>query len=209
MKAKMRKPVFILLSLMLVAETSASGFKVMGGLNLSRYSGPLMGEEVWKFRMGFELGSGYEIVLNSYIALEIDALFAQKGSKRKYIAGGQYYFTLNYSLNEICVPILFKIRFKTDSSPYVLAGGEFSLILSHKRERGAGVEIFVPRIYEEPTEPKSSYYGLVFGCGYERKIGNISAFLEARYSSSLMNILKSDTLSHKPRTIVLLLGLKL
>jgi len=201
----MRKLIFVLLILILATETSAKCFKVMGGVNFSKYSGSLIGEEVWRFRTEFEVGAGHEITLGSHLALEVDGFLIQKGSKRKFIANGRYYYTIYYTLTEFSFPMLFKIKFKTDSSPYILGGGELSLILSHKREF-YGVEIYYPPHHEEPTDTKSSYYGLIFGCGHDWKIGSISTFFEVRYNLSLMNILKSDTISHKPRAIVILIG---
>lgn len=199
----MRRLIFILLSIVLVTETSAKDLKVMGGLNLSRYSGTINGENVWKLRTGFAIGVGYEIAFSSHIAIEINGFYIQKGSREEYREGGRYNYTINYALNEISVPILLKIRLKADSSPYILAGGELSFILSHRYIVEEGLEIGIIR-----PDTKSAYYGLVFGCGFDWQIGSISSFIEARYLLSLTNIFEVEPPSYRPRAIAFLIGLK-
>ncbi len=209
MDPKLKKLVFILLCLVLVAETSArDSIKAIGGFNLSKYSETLRSNSINKFRTGFEIGIGYEINLSSHIALEVDGLFCQKGSREEVRdLDGSYMFTFNYVLNEISVPILMKVRLKTGSSPYILVGGELSFIISHNfkiEEEGWGTIWMLP-------ETKWAYYGIVFGCGFEWKKNRISPIIEARYYLGLTNIFKSypsGTPLVKPRTIVFLVGLK-
>ena len=173
----MKKLAFILFIFVLVTEIYASGFiKAAGGFNLSRYSG-LHGNNIWKLRTGLEIGIGLETILSSRISFEVDGFITQKGSIEEVRnSDASYAYTLNYVLNEVSVPILLKIRLKADSSPYILAGGEISYISSHKYKvkEGYDLGLILP-------ETKNVYLGLVFGCGYERKIGKISPFVEARY----------------------------
>lgn len=114
----MRKLVFILLlSLILATITYADDLKIIGGLNLSRFSGTVYFEDIWKYRIGFEAGVGYEIPFGSHLALEIDGMFIQKGSKQEHRENGLYYYTIHSVLNEISFPVLLKLRLKTGSSP--------------------------------------------------------------------------------------------
>jgi len=199
----MRKTLFILLTILLVTEASGKSVKIFQGLNLSRYSGTLYEENVWKLRLGFASGLGYEIDFGSHIGLEIDALFIQKGSKEEVIENGVRQYTINYALNEISIPIFLKFNLKTDLSLYFLAGGEFSLILSHKVE-AEGAEIGI-----SPRKTRGSYHGLAFGSGFGRKIRTAFPFIEIQYHLGLTNILeKSEDRSYKPSAILFLLGLR-
>lgn len=209
----MRKLVFILLILVLVTEASAKVFiKALGGFNLSRYSGE-HGNDVWKFRTGYETGIGFEIDLSSHIALEIDEYFIQKGSRQEVRdVDGSYSWTLNYTLSGISMPILLKVRLRTGSSPYIFLGGEVFLISSHKYKVKEGYEFYMIL-----PEINSVCPGLVFGCGFEWKKEKISPFIEARYQLGMTSIFESTYASNgniyqspvwKPRTIVFLIGLK-
>jgi hypothetical protein len=201
---KMTKTLFILLlSLMLATITYANDLKVIGGLNLSRFSGPVFFEDIWKYRTGFEAGIGYEIPFGSHLTLEIDGMFIQKGSKREHRENGLYYYTIHSVLNEISFPVLLKLRLKTGSSPYILAGGEISFIVSSNAKVGKND----PEIYVIPPETKSFYPGLLFGCGFGWAMGRVSPFIEARYHLGLVNIIEYGSSPEKPRAIVLLLGL--
>jgi hypothetical protein len=199
----MRKVIFILLTLLLIKEASGKSVKIFQGLNLSRYSGTLYGENVWKFRIGFASGLGYEIDFGSHIGLEIDALFIQKGSKEEVIENGLRQYTINYTLNEINFPIFLKFKLKTDASLYFLAGSEFSIILSHNVEAvGAEISIVPPKI-------RRYYHGVAFGSGFGQKIKTVFPFIELQYHLGLKNILeKSEDRSYKPSAILFLLGLR-
>jgi hypothetical protein len=85
-------------------------------------------------------------------------------------------------------------------SPYVLGGGEFSYILTHK----SGV-----------TDIKANYksfdYGLVFGAGYKMSMPGASLFFEGRYHLGLNNILKNPApgASLKTKVLVVIVGVKI
>lgn len=209
----MRKFVFILLILVSVTEASAKVFiKAFGGFNLSRYSGEI-GNDIWKFRTGYEAGIGFEIDLSSHIAIEIDEYFIQSGSRREVRdVDGSYAYTLNYTLSGINIPILLKVRLRAGSSPYILVGGEVFLISSYKWKVKERYEFYT--IYPEIN---SVCPGLVFGCGFEWKKEKISLFVEAMYQLDMTAIFEStyaiigdiwQSPVWKPRAIVFLIGLK-
>jgi len=197
----MKKYLFIFLSILLVSVTYAHGFKFMGGLNLSKYAvEPEENGIEWKNKTGFLAGAGIDISLVPNIAIEIDALYFQKGSKRKSAVED-----LDYILNVISVPALLRIKFLPGPSPYILGGGEFSFILSHK-------------IYEEDIEEedikektKSFDYGLVFGAGFEMTMPGASIFIEGRYNIGMNNIIKEPVgdESMKTMAIVVIIGIKI
>jgi len=188
---------------MLATVTYADHLKVIGGLNLSRFSGQLFSEDIWKYRTGFEAGFGYEIPFGSHLALEIDGMFIQKGSRQEHRENGHYYYTIHSVLNEISFPVLLKFRLKAGTFPYILAGGEISFIVSSNARVGKNdVEIYVI-----PPETKSSYQSLLFGCGFGWATGRISPFIEARYHLGLADIFEeSYAVSRKQKAIVILIG---
>lgn len=196
----------LLLALMLAPPIYADHLRVMGGLNLSKYAGSLFyPQDEWKFRSGFEGGVGYEIRLGLHFSLVIDGMFIQKGSLLEYNKPSFHTYTLRYALNELSFPVALKLSIKERSSPYILAGGEFSYIFSSVL-RAPGIEIN-PSPWPEPPKTKSFYPGLVLGGGYSWDMGKISTFIEVRFSLGLENIVKYGSDHIKPRSIVLLLGL--
>jgi hypothetical protein len=191
---------------MLSPASYANDLRAMIGTNFSIYSGTLLYPgEAWKCRTGFEGGLGYDIWLSQGLSLEIDAMFIQKGSLREYKQQGLLYYTIHYALNELNLPVLLKLSLKKISWPYVLAGGEFSYILSSD-VRVIGIERYPP-LWPEPPITKRFYPGLVFGGGFGFEIANASFFVEARLHLGLDNIVRSGPNHIKPRSIVLLLGL--
>lgn len=192
----MKKYLFIFLSILLVSVTYAHGFKFMGGLNLSKYAvEPEVSAIEWKNKTGFLAGAGIDISLVPNIAIEIDALYFQKGSKVEVLGVEQ-----DYTLNVISIPALLRIKFLPGPSPYILGGGEFSLILSHEFEEEDIKENF-----------KSFDYGLVFGAGFEMKMPGASIFIEGRYNIGMNNIIKDPVgdESIKTKAIVVIVGIKI
>jgi hypothetical protein len=112
---------------------------------------------------------------------------------------------MHYALNELSFPISLKLGIGEKSGPYVLAGGEFSCIVSSVVEVG-GVEIHPPP-WPDPPKMKRFYPGLVFGGGFGFNIGRGSFFVESRYHLGLINVVRSSPESIKPRSIVLLIGM--
>jgi len=192
----MKKFLFIFLSILLVSVTYAHGFKFMGGLNLSKYAvEPEVSGIEWKNKTGFLAGAGIDISLVPNIAIEIDALYFQKGSKVEVLGVEK-----DYTLNVISIPALLRIKFLPGPSPYILGGGEFSLILSHEFEEEDIKENF-----------KSFDYGLVFGAGFEMTMPGASIFIEGRYNIGMNNI-KKDPVgdeSIKTKAIVVIVGIKI
>ena len=205
-----------------VSDAYAHDIKFMIGGNLSRYKiwpetyfdsdrGDDYSYEI-STKKGFLLGAGIEFNLTRNISLEVDALYLQKGTEaQKFYSLIEIYLApQKYTLHVVTLPILLKIKFLRGSSPYILGGHEWSLVLLH------GVRPFFDgqtgdRIsVTESTETLES--GLVYGGGFEIKLKKISFFIEARYHYGLNNIIKGNQIdweTAKTRTIVILAGFKI
>jgi len=166
-----------LLILTLVSGAYAQKINLIGGMSLSRYDveglvyAPPPFGPVWRYNSGFIGGMGIEFKVFKFLRFEVDALYFQKGSNYGLMPGDK----IIYNLNTISFPLLFKFSFLPDSFPYILAGGEFSIILSHKRD---GLDL---------TDKKSDY-GIILGVGNNIKILRASFFIEARYHIGLSDI---------------------
>ncbi len=192
----MKKYLLIFLTIILVSTTQAYGFKFMVGGHLAKYAVEPEGAGVeWKNKTGILVGGGIELFSVPYISLEIEGLYFRKGSKVKIIG-----VEGDYTLDVISIPALIKVKIMPGPSPYVLAGGEFSYILTHKLD---DVDI--------KDETKSFDYGLVFGAGYEMSMPGASIFFEGRYHLGVANILKDPVpgASIKTKALVVIVGIKI
>jgi len=149
----------------------------------------------WKNKMGFLLGAGIELFSVPNISLDIDGFYFRKGSKFKSATE-----ELDYTLDVISITPLVIVKFLPGPSPYVVGGGEFSYILTHKRD-----DVDIKEDY------KSFDYGLVFGAGYEMSMPGASLFFEGRYHLGFANILKDPAPgeSRKTSAIIVIVGLKI
>ncbi len=192
----MKKYLLIFLTIILVSTTQAYGFKFMVGGHLAKYAVEPEGAGVeWKNKTGILVGGGIELFSVPYISLEIEGLYFRKGSKVKIIG-----VEGDYTLDVISIPALIKVKIMPGPSPYVLAGGEFSYILTHKLDDE-----------DIKDETKSFDYGLVFGAGYEMSMPGASIFFEGRYHLGVANILKDPVpgASIKTKALVVIVGIKI
>ena len=213
--------VFFLLSTVLTSGVYAHGIKFMLGGNLSIYEiwpetyfdsdlGDDYSYEISRKR-GFLLGAGIEFNLARYAALEIDALYLQKGTEvqKLYSRLEIGIAPQKYTLHIINIPVLLKIKFLRGSSPYILGGHEWSFILSHGFRPFLNGRTGDFASITESTETLES--GLVYGGGFEIKLKKTLLFIEARFLNGLNNIIKGqiDWKTVKTRTIVILAGFKI
>ena len=217
----MKKFLFIFLSLIFVSRLYTHEIKFMLGGNLSKYRispevyyDSVLGDDYTyeiSSKKGFLLGAGIEFNLARNISFEIDALYLQKGTEvhKSYSLLEIYVAPQKYTLHVISIPVLLKIKFLRETSPYILGGHELSLILSHGFSSSLdGVTgDFISR-KEDTTTFESS---LVFGGGLEMKVKAASFFIEGRYHYGLNNIIKGqiDWESTKTRSVALILGFKI
>jgi len=202
----MKKTLFILLILILVSAAYAQKINFIGGMSLSRYhveglvyAPPPFGP-VWRYNSGFIGGMGIEFKVFWFLRFEADALYFQKGSNYSLMPGDKSIC----NLNTISFPILVKFAFLPDSLPYILAGGEFSIILSEKWD---GRDSTVSR--------EKNDRGIILGVGNNIKIPGASFFLEARYHIGLSDINKADDIwgwdqiTMQTRTLAIIIGVKI
>lgn len=203
----MKRLLTIILTLAFASLSYGDAFKLMTGLNLSRYSvSPQEKNTQWSHKMGFCVGGGFEFDITDHIVMEVDWLLLQKGSRVKFKTSPDV--KTNYSLRTISSPIFAQIKFKRDFPFYVIGGGEVSLILSHGLEKEIGENVDQQDLKENT---KSFDFGLVFGCGCEAKVSQFqSFFVEARYQYGLANVLMESQgyESMKTNTILFILGIK-
>ena len=123
------------------------------------------------------------------IALEVDALYFQKGSKIKIIYGNVVGDPFLERMDELSFPILFKYYFKQGSSPYVLGGGELAIVLA--------------------KDPKNIDIGLVFGAGFRKQVRSTYISLEGRYHHGLKDTTTGSWALRKMRVFALIVGLSI
>lgn len=204
-KNKVKKIINFILIIAL-PSTLYADFKLMGGLNLSKYNISPEEEYVhWNFKRGFSAGFGLEKNLTHNIILEFNFLFFQKGSKVEYADIPD--LSTHYSLNVFSIPVLLRSKFLYGSSPYVVGGVELSSIISHKvKFEGEGEDAV-----DIKENTKNIDYGIVFGCGYEIEMQeHLYFFVEARCHLGLANIISNpvEKQSMKTNAILLLIGFR-
>lgn len=219
----MKKFLLIFSILVLVSGIHAQDIKFMIGGSLSRYE--ISPETYLDFlgieynyeisnKTGFMIGGGIEFSLARNVFLDIDALYLQKGAEAQRI----YEISIpeigiapqKYTLHVINIPVILKIRFLRGSSPYILGGHEWSLILSHRYNSYIDGRFLGGGSNTDSTETLES--GLVYGGGFEIQLKKISFLIEARFLNGLNNIIKDaqfDWKTAKTRTIVIFAGFKI
>jgi len=202
----MKRHIIFLLFFVSVSAAYSQEFKFIGVMGGIAYSWPDeiriggVPEAHWEpyFRTGAVVGCGVGFS-SKYLALEIDALFFQKGCRIKnfywHVFGGYTY----YRLNELSFPLLYKISFLSGTSPYLLVGYEISFVLSHKEN---GKDLI--------GETKKTDSSLVLGVGFRKKIEKHFLYIEGRYHMGLQHLSKDWDFWYFPyrqmRSFVILAG---
>jgi hypothetical protein len=198
------KKVIIFLFVLTAASTLYADFKIMGGVNLSRYIiSPKEDGVKWDYERGFLGGIGLEKSFSSYMLLEVNFLFFQKGSKVEFSNFPD--LVKKYRINAFSVPVLLRGKFFYGSSPYAVGGVEFSSILAHKAKFDGEDAVDL----KENT--KRIDLGCVLGCGYELELEeHLYLFIEARYHHGLVNIMSHPVgdQSMKNSSVVILIGIR-
>ena len=173
-------------------------FKVLGGLNLSNYSGDE--NTIWTYKMGFQGGLGIEIDITYRTLFEVDILFFQKGSRT-----GPSIREERHVLNTMSVPVLLRSKFFHGTSPYVVGGIEFAGIVSN----------IMKQKEEEPVDLEGTLKRLdisaVFGGGFEMELKEqLFLFIEARCHLGQRNllVLPNEGLVRKTISLVFFIGIR-
>lgn len=175
-------------------------FKILGGLNLSNYSGDE--NTIWTYKMGFQGGFGIEIDITYRTLFEVDILFFQKGSRTSHSIK---LVKERHVLNTMSFPVLLRSKFFHGTSPYVVGGVEFAGIISN----------IMKQKEEEPVDLEGTLKRLdisaVFGGGFEMELKEqLFLFIEARCHIGQRNllILPNEGLVRKTISLVIFIGLR-
>ncbi len=197
MNFKLKKVVFLAL-LFLFRSSLYGDFKILGGLNLSNYTGSE--NTIWTYKMGFQGGIGIELDMTYRTLFEVDILFFKKGSRT-----GPSIREERHVLNTMSIPILLRSKLFLRTSPYVVGGVEFAAIISN----------IMNQKEEEPVEMEGTLKGfdlsVVFGGGFEMELREgLFLFIEARCHLGQRNllVLPNDGLMRKTISFVLFIGIR-
>lgn len=196
------------------------GFKVMGGLSMAKVGYPSDADVTDKpsYRMGFIAGLGYEFSLAPTFAIEVDALYHQRGFK--YVDKDTDYETkLVMKSDVVSVPILAKYMFPGSVAFFIQGGFEVAFVLSSKADVTVTTYVDGAVDSEEKTSEdvkeftSSMDYGAVFGAGIVLPMGKSKLVIDGRYYLGLANMLDfsgEDATTDdwiRSRSIVIMLGL--
>jgi len=174
----------VLLALCMVLPVSSQvNLGILGGLNLANISVDPEQEGLdWSNRTAFGFGGVLDFNLNESVALHLEPMYLQKGTK----ADVEETFEIEFKAAYLEIPVMLKYAFGTSEiKPYVIAGPSIGYNLSAKVKMSGGGES-----EEEDVKDtiKSFDFGLGFGAGVNVLMGNNSIFVEARYTLGLTNI---------------------
>jgi hypothetical protein len=157
-------------------------------------------------RNGFHAGILGDVEISKNFALQIDAIYTQKGFGK---GSGDVALSADY----IMIPILAVIKLPGKVSPHLYAGPELSLETSCKVS-GSGLDnISCDDARADNSDfprTKGADSGILFGLGVDWDIGFGILVIDAMYDYGLTNIAEiSDEIdSIKTRTFMLSLGMK-
>ncbi len=197
LKFKVKKIGFLAL-LFFFGSSLYGDFKILGGLNLSNYSGNE--NTIWSYKMGFQGGLGIELDITYRTLFEVDMLFFKKGSRTGPSQGEE-----RHVLNTMSFPVLLRSKLFHGTSPYVVGGVEFASIISN----------IMKQKDEEPVDLEGTLKGMdisvVFGGGFEMELKEkLFLFIEVRCHLGQQNLLvpPNDDLIRKTRSFVLFIGIR-
>ncbi len=168
----MKRLFFLFLLLVIASWAFPAKLKILGGVSLSRSTEPVDGpvfDYYYKpvYGAGVIFGGGLEFNLAPRIALEIDALYIQKGSRVEVRYGDEVIDLVRIRTDELSFPALFRFHYRRGTSPYVLGGCELAVVLA--------------------KDARAIDYGLVFGVGYRKQMHSALLTLEGRYHHGLQD----------------------
>ncbi len=160
---------------------------IRGGLDIANLSFDPDLPSGWNksSRLGYKFGAMAELGFIPMIALQIEAMYAQKGAEvETNVAVGNTTTNVKSTstANVLEVPILLKFRLPVPGSitPYIFAGPNIAFILSSKlKAEGNGQSIET----DTKDETSSTNFAVDFGAGIEFKVAPFtSLLLDGRYS---------------------------
>ncbi|MDI6698255.1 MAG: porin family protein [Candidatus Saccharicenans sp.] len=157
-------------------------------------------------RVSYFGGIGLEFSLRPKLELELDALYKETGSAFSLETMLFTSYKYEYRISEISIPLLVKYHFLKSPRPYVLAGFDYSFILSHRCQIFEAPE--ASQVYRETIEAdldletRKSDLALILGLGFELQLNKRSIGFELRYEPGLLNLYKGWRPPDEPYPVV-------
>lgn len=179
--------VFVVLGMIMSANAQVH-FGVLGGVNLATVSVDPMPEEGLEFSnlTCFGFGGVLDYYLGESIALHLEPMYLQKGTKMIMTMEGLGELTGEMNASYIEIPVMLKFEFGANNvRPYIMGGPTIGYRLSAEMKTSFGGE---EQTEDMKETTKDFDYGVVFGGGVSMQMGNNTFFVEGRYSLGLANI---------------------
>ncbi|MGQ9800183.1 MAG: outer membrane beta-barrel protein [Candidatus Saccharicenans sp.] len=156
-------------------------------------------------RFSFLGGLGLEFSLSRMLELELEVLYKETGGQYPVDTGFFDSYFYEFQLKEISAPLLLQIHFWKKSRPYVLAGMDFSFILSnrcqifYRPEAGQILEKVLEADLRNWT--RKTDMALVLGLGFEAAVYKRRVFVEGRYELGLPDLYQGPALDYEGRPV--------
>jgi len=171
----------LIISLFAIQPASAQlHFGALAKLNIAKLTADPADYD-YSSRLGMGIGAVIVRDFNGNVAVQVEPMFLQKGSKEK-----DDYYDVTVKLNFFEIPILLKYAFGNgEIRPYVVAGPTIGFLMSAKVKGSGGGESFEQDIKDIT---KGMDFGLTFGVGATKPMGKNSLLGEVRYDAGLSNL---------------------
>ena len=172
------------LCLALPLGLAAARIVLVAGGGLSNYglSGEISGLERGNV-FGLSGGAGAEWDLGPRVNFSAVAMLARRGGRVTLTDQAADPLKTDYGMTVLAFPLTLKYFFKPDGGAYLLAGLEWSWILSH-RLRMAGDENAI----DLKEQTRTSDWRIVAGGGYRLRLRRWDLFCDLRYNHGLVNL---------------------
>jgi outer membrane protein W len=182
------------LGITLAGSSSARAAELSGGVKLGLNLADLHGKDLQEAdpflsaRTGFSGGAFLEQQLSDVFAIQLEALYTQKGTKLK-VTDGEDSVDLTLDLSYLEIPLLAKVYIPVQGKirPNLFAGPALAVTLSAKLRDNNSNESEDIKDGLDGTD-----FGAVFGGGVDFDLGQGALVLDARYTLGLSKIGKAD-----------------
>jgi hypothetical protein len=206
-----------------LAQFDRLNFGIRGGLNLANTNTDVVEQSIelgetyqQKTLPRFSAGGLIEYTLSEKYSVQLNLLYNQKGEK--FIATvvedfvGLVDIEVLNTFDYLSVPVFFKMKFfNSEAKPYLIAGPEFSYLLSANQKIDADVMVIdldtalVDQSIKD--EVQTIEWAVNFGLGLEFPISKYHGFIEGRYGLGLTPFNKEGEEDNNNKIIYLNLGL--
>ncbi|MCF8296842.1 MAG: PorT family protein [Melioribacteraceae bacterium] len=162
----------------------------------------------WESNSGFTARAFADISFLSFLNMEGEIGYAQKGAKHKIVIttisqpdGTGEYGIIDNRLDYLSISLMGKVKYNLELIiPYIILGPEYNYLLSKKIDQGFEV------VYDAF---KKNIFGFSAGFGSEIILPPINIIVEYRYSEDLTNNYNSSTIDIKNYSHTFLIGVEL